>query len=84
MDQQMIECALVRGGTSKGVYVQEGELPEENRDEAIIALFGSPDPRQIDGLGGGTSTTSKLMIVGESKEKGVDAQFTFGQVSTDQ
>lgn len=84
MDQETVDCALVRGGTSKGVYVQEGELPDENRDEAILALFGSPDSRQIDGLGGGTSTTSKLMIVGESGEDGVDTEFTFAQVSTDQ
>lgn len=84
MDQETIDCTLVRGGTSKGVYIQERELPDENRDEAILALFGSPDPRQIDGLGGGTSTTSKLMIVGSSDEDGVDAVFTFGQVSTDQ
>jgi 2-methylaconitate cis-trans-isomerase PrpF len=84
MDRKTVDCALVRGGTSKGVYVREGELPNENRDKAILALFGSPDPRQIDGLGGGTSTTSKLMIVGDSDEDGVDAEFTFGQVSTDQ
>lgn len=83
MDQETVECALVRGGTSKGVYLREGLLPERNRDEAILALFGSPDSRQIDGLGGATSTTSKLMIVGESDEEGVDAEFTFGQVSVD-
>jgi 2-methylaconitate cis-trans-isomerase PrpF len=45
--------------------------------------LASPDSRQIDGLGGATSTTSKLMIVGESDEKGIDAEFTFGQVSVD-
>lgn len=84
MDQETVTCTLVRGGTSKGVFVQEGLLPERNRDQAILTLFGSPESRQIDGLGGATSTTSKLMIVGESDEEGVDAEFTFGQVSVDQ
>lgn len=83
MDQQFIKCALIRGGTSKGVFVRERELPNEDRAKVILALFGSPDSRQIDGLGGGTSTTSKLMIVEPSDKEGVDAQFTFGQVSTD-
>lgn len=84
MGREAIECALVRGGTSKGVYVTEGQLPRVGQDEAILSLFGTPDPRQIDGLGGGTSTTSKLMIVRDSDEANVDAEFTFGQVSTDQ
>jgi 2-methylaconitate cis-trans-isomerase PrpF len=74
---------LVRGGTSKGVYVCRDELSKGAPDESILALFGSPDSRQIDGLGGGTSTTSKLMIVGESEQEDVDAEFTFAQVATD-
>lgn len=84
-DQRSLDCAIVRGGTSKGVFVRESELPVENRDEVVLSLFGSPDPRQIDGLGGATSTTSKLMIVG-SAEDGVeaDASYTFGQVAVDQ
>lgn len=86
MDQKTIECALVRGGTSKGVFVREEELPddEETRDRAILSLFGSPDDRQIDGLGGATSTTSKLMIVRESDRDGVDVDYTFGQVAIDE
>jgi len=83
MSRRSIECALVRGGTSKGVYVCRDELSKGAPDESILALFGSPDSRQIDGLGGGTSTTSKLMIVGESEQEDVDAEFTFAQVATD-
>lgn len=81
MEQRSLECALVRGGTSKGVFVTAAQLPD--RDEAILSLFGSPDERQIDGLGGATSTTSKLMVVADSSEDDVDAEFTFGQVSVD-
>lgn len=84
MDQKTIDCALVRGGTSKGVFVCEEELPEGNRDQAILSLFGSPDDRQIDGLGGATSTTSKLMIVKESDRPGVDVDYTFGQVAVEE
>lgn len=83
-EQDTIECAIVRGGTSKGVFVREEALPEENRDEAILSLFGSPDDRQIDGLGGATSTTSKLMIVREGDRPGVDVAYTFGQVAVDE
>lgn len=84
MDQQQLECAIVRGGTSKGVFIREEELPDTNRDEAILSLFGSPDDRQIDGLGGATSTTSKLMIVSASDRDGIDVDYTFGQVAVDE
>ena len=83
-DQQSLDCAIVRGGTSKGVFMRRDQLPESNRDEAILSLFGSPDPRQIDGLGGATSTTSKLMVVGSSDEEGVDVSYTFGQVAVEE
>lgn len=84
MDQQSLECAIVRGGTSKGVFVREDELPEEGRDAALLSLFGSPDDRQIDGLGGATSTTSKLMIVESEQRSDIDVSYTFGQVGIDQ
>lgn len=83
-DQQTLECALVRGGTSKGVFIRGEEVPEENRDEAILSLFGSPDDRQIDGLGGATSTTSKLMLVDASDDEAADISYTFGQVAVDE
>ncbi|MFC6905736.1 2-methylaconitate cis-trans isomerase PrpF family protein [Halalkalicoccus tibetensis] len=83
-DQQTLDCAIVRGGTSKGVFIRGDEVPEENRDEAILSLFGSPDDRQIDGLGGATSTTSKLMLVEASDDEGADVSYTFGQVAVDE
>lgn len=83
-DQRSLECALVRGGTSKGVFVRRAELPAENQDAVVLDLFGSPDDRQIDGLGGATSTTSKLMIVEPSERGGVDVDYTFGQVAVEE
>ncbi|MGM0717929.1 MAG: 2-methylaconitate cis-trans isomerase PrpF family protein [Halobacteriota archaeon] len=83
-DQHQLECALVRGGTSKGVFIRKEEVPDSDRDEALLSLFGSPDDRQIDGLGGATSTTSKLMIVGSGSEGDVDIEYTFGQVAVDE
>ncbi|WP_331232388.1 2-methylaconitate cis-trans isomerase PrpF family protein [Natronorarus salvus] len=83
-DQRTVECSLVRGGTSKGVFIRRDELPETDQDEVVLSLFGSPDDRQIDGLGGATSTTSKLMIVESSDRDGVDVDYTFGQVAVDE
>lgn len=83
-DQHTIDCSIVRGGTSKGVFIPRSNLPAENRDEAILSLFGSPDDRQIDGLGGATSTTSKLMIVSPSDREGIDIDYTFGQVAVEE
>lgn len=82
-DQRSLECAVVRGGTSKGVFLRREELPETDRDAAILSLFGSPDPRQIDGLGGATSTTSKLMVVGDAEVPNADVSYTFGQVAVE-
>lgn len=80
MNQETIRCAIVRGGTSKGVLIASRELPAEHHDEAILSVFGSYEPRQVDGLGGATSTTSKLMIVSPSSRPDVDVDYTFGQV----
>ncbi len=80
-----IPAVIMRGGTSKGVFFTETDLPADpvKRDRAILAAFGSPDPfrRQIDGLGGATSTTSKVAIIGDGREHGVDVTYEFGQVS---
>lgn len=81
MDQHSLHCALVRGGTSKGVAIARDELPETNTDAVLLDLFGSPDDRQIDGLGGATSTTSKLMIIEKSDRDDIDIDYEFGQVS---
>jgi 2-methylaconitate cis-trans-isomerase PrpF len=82
-DQRSLDCTIVRGGTSKGIFLRQEELPEAGQDEAILSLFGSPDPRQIDGLGGATSTTSKLMIVGDAEIPDADVSYTFGQVAVE-
>lgn len=79
----MIRCAIVRGGTSKGIFFMENELPgnPKERDRVLLSVFGSPDIRQIDGLGGADVLTSKLAIIAPCRtgEAGVD--YTFGQVS---
>lgn len=81
-----INCTILRGGTSKGVYILDNELPDdpEERDRILLALFGSPDKRQIDGLGGADPLTSKLAIVGPSKRPGIDVEYTFGQVAIEE
>ena len=83
--QQAIPCMIIRGGTSKGVYLLEKDLPPEGneRDKLLLRIMGSPDLRQIDGLGGGSSVTSKVAILGPSDQKGIDVNYTFAQVSID-
>lgn len=73
----------MRGGSSKGMYLHAGDLPPPGslRDAVILRLFGSPDHRQIDGLGGADVLTSKVAIVGPSSVPGADVDYTFGQVS---
>ena len=82
-EQEMIRCAIYRGGTSKGVYLLEHDLPKDHqiRDRVILAIYGSPDPRQINGLGGADSLTSKVAIIGPSRRPDADVDYTFGQVS---
>jgi 2-methylaconitate cis-trans-isomerase PrpF len=68
-----IRVAIVRGGTSKGLFILRNDLPsdEKERDRVILRLFGSPDLRQIDGLGGAELLTSKVAIIGPSTHKGI-------------
>lgn len=77
-----IPCAIIRGGTSKGVYILEKYLPKdrENRDRVILSIFGSPDSRQIDGLGGADPLTSKLAIIAPANHPNADIDYTFAQV----
>jgi 2-methylaconitate cis-trans-isomerase PrpF len=82
-----LRCVIMRGGTSKAVFLREGDLPidEAMRTRTILAVFGSPDKRQIDGLGGADPLTSKLAIIGpprlgESRAAGTHLTYTFGQV----
>ncbi|KUO95402.1 2-methylaconitate cis-trans isomerase PrpF family protein [Ferroacidibacillus organovorans] len=81
-----IPCSIYRGGTSKGVFFRGKDLPQDlvKRDRIILYVYGSPDLRQINGLGGATPTTSKVAIVETSRRPNVDVDFTFGQVSIDQ
>ncbi|WP_435075524.1 2-methylaconitate cis-trans isomerase PrpF family protein [Halorubrum sp. HHNYT27] len=83
--QGSVPGVLFRGGTSKGFFVRDGVLPEPGalRDELILELFGSPDPLQVDGIGGSKSHTSKLMIVGPADREDVDVAYTFGQVAVE-
>lgn len=78
-----VKCSIVRGGTSKGIFILENELPRDPvlRDKYVLEIFGSPDVRQIDGLGGADVLTSKLAIVGPSSREDADVDYTFGQVS---
>jgi 2-methylaconitate cis-trans-isomerase PrpF len=84
-DFEAYTCSIVRGGTSKGLFFKGNELPGpgETRDKIILRLLGSPDLRQIDGLGGANSLTSKVAIVGPSARPDADVDYTFGQVSVD-
>lgn len=81
-EYEKIRSAIVRGGTSKGVFILANELPQdpEIRDQVILSIYGGKDERQIDGLGGADSLTSKLAIVSVSSRPDADIDYTFGQV----
>lgn len=83
MVQKMVPCLFMRGGTSRGAYFLKEHLPSdrETLDKVLLAVMGSPDPLQIDGLGGGGATTSKVALLATSDEPGVDIDFHFAQVS---
>jgi 4-oxalomesaconate tautomerase len=76
---------LMRGGTSKGAYFLASDLPSAQleRDDLLLRIMGSPDPRQIDGLGGAHPLTSKVAIVDKSSTTDADVDFLFAQVSVD-
>lgn len=78
-----LPCTIMRGGTSKGILLRRDTLPEDadERDRVILRVFGSPDRRQIDGLGGADPLTSKVAIVGPPTKAGADIDYLFGQVS---
>jgi 2-methylaconitate cis-trans-isomerase PrpF len=83
--QKEVPCVIFRGGTSKGVFFQEDLIPPpgRERDEFLLKIMGSPDLRQIDGLGGATSTTSKVAIISRSDREDADVNYTFAQVAID-
>lgn len=81
-----LPVAIVRGGTSKGVFLHLDLLPADpaERDRLLLRLMGSPDPMQLDGLGGTHSSTSKVMAVGPAAEPGADIDYLFAQVAVDE
>lgn len=90
--QLKIPATYMRGGTSKGVFFKLDDLPEQAqlegaiRDQLLLRIMGSPDPygKQIDGMGGATSSTSKTVILSKSTQAEHDVDYLFGQVSIDQ
>jgi 4-oxalomesaconate tautomerase len=76
---------ILRGGTSKGAYFLADHLPTDpaQRDALLLSIMGSPDPRQIDGIGGAHPLTSKIALVSRSKRPDCDVDFLFGQVVID-
>jgi len=83
--QQAIPCMMMRGGTSKGAYFLASDLPTDTaeRDRILLAVMGSPDPRQIDGIGGADPLTSKVAVVSRSERPGIDVDYLFLQVWVD-
>lgn len=79
-------CMWMRGGTSKGGYFLKSDLPADTiaRDAFLLAIMGSPDPHQIDGMGGADPLTSKVAVVGKSAREGIDVDYLFLQVFVDQ
>lgn len=83
--QRKIPSIMMRGGTSRGLYFEAKDLPADaaSRDAILLAAMGSPDQRQIDGMGGATTLTSKVAIISPSQEDNVDVDYFFCQVSVD-
>ncbi|MBP2472902.1 4-oxalomesaconate tautomerase [Crossiella equi] len=77
-----VPCLLMRGGTSKGAYFLAEDLPADpaERDDLLLRVMGSPDPRQIDGIGGGHPLTSKVAVVSRSGDPDADVDYLFLQV----
>ncbi|MFM6979823.1 MAG: 4-oxalomesaconate tautomerase [Micrococcales bacterium] len=83
--QTAVRCSVMRGGTSKGLYFLAEDLPTDiaKRDRLLLAAMGSPDAREIDGMGGGHPLTSKVAVVSKSTRPGVDVDYLFLQVWPD-
>ena len=84
-DQRAIPCSVFRGGTSKGLYFHERDLPKDRvtRDRVLLAAMGSPDPREIDGMGGAHPLTSKVAVIKPSRRPDIDVDYLFLQVWPD-
>lgn len=86
MSDRGVPCMWMRGGTSKGGYFLADDLPEDikERDAFLLSVMGSPDPRQIDGMGGADPLTSKVAVISPSSREYVDVEYLFLQVSVDE
>ena len=84
--QTAIRCAAMRGGTSKGLYFLKSDLPADIalRDQVLMAAMGSPDERQIDGMGGAHPLTSKVAVISPPSRPDADVDYLFLQVFVDQ
>ena len=84
--QTKIPCVMMRGGTSKGTYFIASDLPKDEKllEEVLLSVMGSPDVRQIDGLGGADPLTSKVAIIQASEREGVNLDYLFIQVFVDE
>jgi hypothetical protein len=84
-EQIRVHTVLMRGGSSKAVFLNENHVPADmpTRTRFLLALFGSPDKRQIDGLGGSDYLTSKCAIMGPPSRPDADIDYTFVQVSVE-
>lgn len=82
---QYIPCMLIRGGTSKGAYFLASDLPQspEARDQLLIKIMGSGDVQQINGIGGGTTLTSKVAIISPSQSSDAEIDYLFAQVGVE-
>ena len=83
MTQQRVPAVYMRGGTSRAVMFHARDLPERTKwDPIFLAAMGSPDPngQQLDGMGGGISSLSKVCVVGPPSVDGADVDYTFAQV----
>ena len=77
-----VRCTIMRGGSSKGAYFLEADLPRDpaERDDLLLRIMGTPDPRQIDGIGGAHPLTSKVAVVGPSSDDRADVDYLFLQL----
>ena len=75
----------MRSGTSKGPFIDLNDLPNniQERDAILMTIMGTPDPKEIDGLGGATSVTSKVVLVQRSERRGIDVDYLFAQMIID-
>ena len=80
--QTKIPCVIMRGGTSRGPFLIQDDLPSDpaTRDEVLLAIMGSPHEIQVDGIGGSHSVTSKVAMISKSKRPDADIDYFFAQV----